>query len=171
VDFDPNGTGAHAVGLATVSADGTVLDTWFPAPELGEPPTAGTHRLSEQEAAEALGPDVAMLVGGDMDRAVEVIAVRTGISKLAEPPVDAHDVYLRLHLLSHRMVRPHAVNMEGVFGLLANVVWTNHGPCSVSSFEHTRLRLRARGQVTVYGVDKFPRMVDYVVPAWRPAPP
>ncbi|GDY29972.1 2,3,4,5-tetrahydropyridine-2,6-dicarboxylate N-succinyltransferase [Gandjariella thermophila] len=165
MDFDPHGTGAYGAGLATVSADGTVLDTWFPAPQLGDPPTVGTHRLSEQEAAEALGPDVAMLVGGDMDRGVEVIAVRTGIGKLAEAPIDAHDIYLRLHLLSHRLVRPHGANLDGVFGLLSNVVWTNHGPCSVDGFERTRLRLRARGQVTVYGVDKFPRMVDYVLPS------
>jgi 2,3,4,5-tetrahydropyridine-2-carboxylate N-succinyltransferase len=80
--------------------------------------------------------------------------------------VDAHDVYLRLHLLSHRLVRPNSINLVGIFGLLANVVWTSQGPCSVEGFEQTRLRLRAAGrEVTVYGVDKFPRMVDYVIPS------
>ncbi|MGZ4521391.1 MAG: DapH/DapD/GlmU-related protein, partial [Mycobacteriaceae bacterium] len=59
---------------------------------------------------------------------------------------------------------PHGANMDGVFGLLTNVVWTNHGPCAVDGFELTRAKLRARGQVMVYGVDKFPRMVDYVLP-------
>ncbi|RSN15811.1 2,3,4,5-tetrahydropyridine-2,6-dicarboxylate N-succinyltransferase [Nonomuraea sp. WAC 01424] len=157
--FDPTSTGAFGVGLATIADDGTVLDTWFPAPELGEPPATGTERLSAEEAGE-----LAALTGRDAARGVEVVAVRTGVAKLSEPPVDAHDVYLRLHLLSHRLVRPHGVNLDGQFGLLANVVWTNFGPCPVPGFERTRLRLRAKGAVTVYGVDKFPRMVDYVLP-------
>ncbi|MEU4577740.1 MULTISPECIES: 2,3,4,5-tetrahydropyridine-2,6-dicarboxylate N-succinyltransferase [Nonomuraea] len=158
--IDPTVTGAYGVGLATVASDGTVLDTWFPAPELGEPPVTGTERLPAGEAGE-----LAALVGPDEARGVEVVAVRTGIAKLSEPPADAHDAYLRLHLLSHRLVRPHGLSLEGVFGKLANVVWTNFGPCAVEGFERTRLRLRARGVVTVYGVDKFPRMVDYVVPS------
>jgi 2,3,4,5-tetrahydropyridine-2-carboxylate N-succinyltransferase len=84
-------------------------------------------------------------------------------------PADVPDAYLRLHLLSHRLVTPHSVNLSGVFGVLVNVVWTNHGPCAVDGFEQTRLRLRASGahggRVEVYGVDKFPRMSDYVVPS------
>ncbi|GAA3658185.1 2,3,4,5-tetrahydropyridine-2,6-dicarboxylate N-succinyltransferase [Nonomuraea antimicrobica] len=157
--IDPASTGAFGVGLATVAADGTVLDTWFPAPELGDAPASGTRRLSAEEAGE-----LAELTGPDAARGVEVVAVRTEIAKLSEPPADAHDVYLRLHLLSARLVRPHGISLEGVFGLLTNVVWTNFGPCPVAGFERTRLRLRARGAVTVYGVDKFPRMVDYVLP-------
>jgi 2,3,4,5-tetrahydropyridine-2-carboxylate N-succinyltransferase len=94
-----------------------------------------------------------------------VVAVRTGVLSLAAPPADAYDAYLRLHLLSSRLVRPHGLNLDGLFGVLANVVWTNFGPCRVEGFAATRLRLRARGAVTVYGVDKFPRMVDYVVPS------
>jgi 2,3,4,5-tetrahydropyridine-2-carboxylate N-succinyltransferase len=74
-------------------------------------------------------------------------------------------VYLRLHLLSHRLVAPRSINLDGVYGLLPNVVWTNFGPCPVASFEATRTRMRRLGAVTVYGVDKFPRMVDYVVPS------
>ncbi|MFG1701940.1 2,3,4,5-tetrahydropyridine-2,6-dicarboxylate N-succinyltransferase [Nonomuraea sp. M3C6] len=158
--FDPTSTGAFGVGLATVAADGTVLDTWFPAPELGDAPATGTERLSADDAGELAEP-----AGPDAARGVEVVAVRTGIAKLSEAPVDAYDVYLRLHLISARLVRPHGVNLDGVFGLLANVVWTNFGPCPVPDFERTRLRLRARGAVTVYGVDKFPRMVDYVLPS------
>jgi 2,3,4,5-tetrahydropyridine-2,6-dicarboxylate N-succinyltransferase len=107
---------------------------------------------------------VSALLGPDLDRAVEVVAVRTVVDSLAEPPADAHDVYLRLHLLSHRLIPPHGANLDGIFGLLTNVVWTNQGPCPVEGFEQARLRLRARGQVTVHGVDKFPRMVDYVLP-------
>ncbi|MGV9305125.1 2,3,4,5-tetrahydropyridine-2,6-dicarboxylate N-succinyltransferase [Nonomuraea sp. NPDC003727] len=158
--IDPTSTGAYGVGLATIAADGTVLDTWFPAPALGEPPSVGTRRLSAEEAG-----DLAALTGRDDARGVEVVAVRTGIAKLSEAPADAHDAYLRLHLLSARLVRPHGLNLDGVFGKLANVVWTNHGPCAVDGFEQTRVRLRAKGTVTVYGVDKFPRMVDYVVPS------
>jgi 2,3,4,5-tetrahydropyridine-2-carboxylate N-succinyltransferase len=160
-----NVTGAFGVGIATVTPDGTVLDTWFPSPELGEPPSIGTQLLSELEAAEHLGAAATGVIGSDAERGVEVIAVRTSIADLSAPPADAYDVYLRLHLLSTRLVKPHGLNLDGVFGKLTNVVWTNHGPCAVEGFEEARLRLRARGPVTVYSVDKFPRMVDYVVPS------
>jgi len=156
-------TAAHGVGLATVTNDGTVLDTWYPQPKLGGTDPAGSVRLTDAQAVEALGASVSHSLGPDTDRGVTVVAVRTSIS-LDEAPADAHDVYLRLHLLSARLVRPHGLNLTGVFGLLSNVVWTNHGPCPVDGFESTRLALRARGPVTVYGVDKFPRMVDYVLP-------
>ncbi|MGV7366313.1 2,3,4,5-tetrahydropyridine-2,6-dicarboxylate N-succinyltransferase, partial [Mycobacterium kansasii] len=72
---------------------------------------------------------------------------------------------LRLHLLSHRLVAPHGANLDGIFGLLAKVVWTNFGPCAVEGFETVRAKLRRRGAVAVYGIDKFPRMVDYVTPS------
>ncbi|MBC6451556.1 2,3,4,5-tetrahydropyridine-2,6-dicarboxylate N-succinyltransferase [Actinokineospora xionganensis] len=156
--------GAHGFGLATVTTDGTVLDTWFPHPKLGATQPAGTRRLTAEEAAEELGAGVTALLGPDAARGVEVVAVSTVIDDLERPPADAHDAYLRLHLVSARLVRPHGQNLDGIFGILANVVWTNHGPCPVEGFESTRLRLRARGQVTVFGVDKFPRMVDYVMP-------
>ncbi|RCW42775.1 2,3,4,5-tetrahydropyridine-2-carboxylate N-succinyltransferase [Halopolyspora algeriensis] len=162
---DPQSTGAHGVGLATVTDDGTVLDTWFPIVKLGEPGQVGSTRLTPQEASETLGSAGADLLGRDDARGVDVVAVRTGVARLSDAPADTHDVYLRLHLLSHRMVRPHGQNLEGIFGLLSNVVWTNHGPCPVEGFEATRLRLRARGAVTVYSIDKFPRMVDYVIPS------
>jgi 2,3,4,5-tetrahydropyridine-2,6-dicarboxylate N-succinyltransferase len=142
---------ASGTGLATTSADGTVLDTWYPAPALG---TDG----------EDVAADLAELVGSDLARGTTTTVVRTTVASLADPPVDTHDVYLRLHLLSHRLIAPHDANLDGIFGLLANVVWTNRGPCAVSDFERVRLRLRAHGPVTVYGVDKFPRMVDYVLP-------
>ncbi|MFC3452043.1 2,3,4,5-tetrahydropyridine-2,6-dicarboxylate N-succinyltransferase [Amycolatopsis speibonae] len=163
---DPETTGATGVGLATVTTEGTVLDTWFPLPKLtdGADSEPDTVRLTAEEASEALGEAAAAQLGPDIDRGVEVVAVRTTIARLSDAPGDTHDVYLRLHLLSHRLVRPHGASLDGVFGLLANVVWTNHGPCPVEGFEATRLRLRARGNVTVYSVDKFPRMVDYVVP-------
>lgn len=149
------------VGVATIAADGSVLDTWFPAPELVTGAETGTVRLSADEAPD----DLAALVGQDKDRDVETVVVRTTIGSLADNAVDAHDAYLRLHLLSHRLVPPHGLNADGFFGVLTNVVWTNYGPCAVEGFETVRTRLRRRGPVTVYGVDKFPRMVDYVVPS------
>ncbi|OZM75111.1 2,3,4,5-tetrahydropyridine-2,6-dicarboxylate N-succinyltransferase [Amycolatopsis antarctica] len=164
----PETTGAQGVGLATITGNGTVLDTWYPQPKLtegGTPGSGGVERLSEAQAVEALGESVAALLGPDTDRGVEVAAVRTTIGALSDAPVDAHDIYLRLHLLSHRLVQPHGQSLDGMFGLLANVVWTNHGPCPVEGFEATRMRLRSRGNVTVYGIDKFPRMVDYVSPS------
>ncbi len=153
-------TAASGIGLATIAADGTVLDTWFPNPELAGDGVAGTTRLSVAEVAESL----AVLTGPDPDRDVEVVAVRTTIASLDDKPVDTYDVYLRLHLLSHRLTKPHEANLDGIFGLLANVVWTNFGPAAVDGFELVRAKLRRRGAVAVYGIDKFPRMVDYVTP-------
>ncbi len=113
----------------------------------------------------ALRVDPIHLHGPDEDRGVRQVAVGTFIADLADPPLDTYDVYLRLHLLSHRLVRPNEANLDGVFGLLNNVVWTNLGPCPVDGFDERRLHLRAAGNVvTVHGVDKFPRMTDYVVP-------
>lgn len=149
------------IGLATLAADGSVLDTWFPAPELAESGESGTVRLSVAEVPDEL----AALAGRDDDRETETVLVRTVIGSLDDKPTDAYDAYLRLHLLSRRLVAPHGLNADGFFGVLTNVVWTNHGPCAIDGFEVVRARLRRRGPVAVYGVDKFPRMVDYVVPA------
>jgi 2,3,4,5-tetrahydropyridine-2-carboxylate N-succinyltransferase len=138
-------------GLATVAEDGQVLDTWYPSPRLGE------------QDAEAPA-ELARLAGKDEDRGVRREVVTTAVD-LDAPPAGASDAYLRLHLLSHRLVPPHGCDLTGVFGLLTNVVWTTAGPCAVEDFESTRLRLLAsRGAVQVLGVDKFPRMVDYVLP-------
>jgi len=147
----PEDQRAWGFGLATVADDGTVLDTWFPTPRLGEAPGGN--------APESL----TALAGKYPERRVHTDVVTVTI-ELAEPPADASDAYLRLHLLSHRRVRPHEVNVDGIFGKLANVVWTSAGPCAVTDFEEVRLGLRANGPVQVFGVDKFPRMTDYVVP-------
>jgi 2,3,4,5-tetrahydropyridine-2-carboxylate N-succinyltransferase len=144
---------AVAYGHALVSyANDQVLDAWFPAPALG----------SSATATEPFG--LAQLVSEDQARGVRTEVVLREIA-LDSAPVDAIDVYLRLHLLSHRLVKPHGVNLEGIFGRLANVVWTSAGPCAVENFEMTRMHLRARGPLQVFGVDKFPRMTDYVVPS------
>ncbi|GAT02215.1 MULTISPECIES: 2,3,4,5-tetrahydropyridine-2,6-dicarboxylate N-succinyltransferase [Mycolicibacterium] len=154
-------TAASGVGLATITADGTVLDTWFPAPELSASGEAGTVKLTGEDVP----AEFSDVIGSDADRGVEVVAVRTTITDLADKPADTHDVWLRLHLLSHRLTKPHEANLDGIFGLLTNVVWTNFGPCAVEGFETVRAKLRRRGAVAVYGVDKFPRMVDYVLPS------
>ncbi len=153
-------TGAAGIGLATLASDGSVLDTWFPAPELTGPGTGTTTRLTGSDVP----TDLAALTGRDEDRGTETVVVRTVIGSLEDVAADSYDAYLRLHLLSHRLVTPHGLNANGLFGVLTNVVWTNYGPCAVDGFEAIRARLRRRGPVTVYGVDKFPRMVDYVVP-------
>ncbi|MFE0379697.1 2,3,4,5-tetrahydropyridine-2,6-dicarboxylate N-succinyltransferase [Streptomyces inhibens] len=164
-------TGAVAAGLATVTSDGTVLDTWFPAPELVAataegPGPAGTEQLDDERATELLGAAVLKAIGPDPVRDVEVVAVRTVISSLDDKPLDAHDVYLRLHLLSHRLVKPHGQNLDGMFGLLSNVAWTSLGPVAVDQLETVRLNARAEGlHLQVTSVDKFPRMTDYVAPA------
>jgi 2,3,4,5-tetrahydropyridine-2,6-dicarboxylate N-succinyltransferase len=153
-------TSASGVGVATIAADGTVLDAWFPAPELAGDGPSGTVRLSVAEVP----PELAELAGPDESRDIEVVVVRPVIASLDDKPADTYDAYLRLHLLSHRLIRPHGASVDGIFGVLANVVWTNFGPCAVEGFEITRARLRRRGAVAVYGIDKFPRMVDYVAP-------
>ncbi|MET3985840.1 2,3,4,5-tetrahydropyridine-2,6-dicarboxylate N-succinyltransferase [Streptomyces sp. PvR034] len=159
-------TGAVAAGLATLTADGTVLDTWFPAPQLvAEPGPAGTERLTAEQAVELLGATAPKAIRQDAVRGVEVVAVRTVISSLDDKPLDAHDAYLRLHLLSHRLVKPHGQNLDGLFGLLANVAWTSLGPVAVDQVETVRLNARAEGlHLQVTSIDKFPRMTDYVAP-------
>ncbi|EFL14478.1 2,3,4,5-tetrahydropyridine-2,6-dicarboxylate N-succinyltransferase [Streptomyces sp. C] len=159
-------TGAVAAGLATITADGTVLDTWFPAPELADAPgPAGTERLTAEQAVELLGAAAAKAIRSDAVRGVEVVAVRTVIGSLEDKPLDAHDAYLRLHLLSHRLVKPHGQNLDGVFGLLTNVAWTSLGPVAVDQVETVRLNARAEGlHLQVTSIDKFPRMTDYVAP-------
>ena len=143
---------ASGHGIATITSSGTTLDVWFPNPTLAP--------LSGEPSAE-----LKALAGVDEIRGVkrEVVSVQID-TELA--PTDAKDAYLRLHLLSHRLVKPHGQSLDGIFGLLSNVVWTNFGPCEVEGFEMVRAKLRAKfGQVTVYSVDKFPRMVDYVIPS------
>ena len=148
---------AWGFGLATLDAAGSVLDVWFPCPALGTADGAADGAEAPTELTALEGADEAR----DVRREVRLVE----IADLASPPASTEDVWLRLHLLSARLVVPHSISMDGVFGLLANVVWTSAGPCAVTGFESTRLRLRARGEhVTVFGVDKFPRMVDYVLP-------
>jgi len=159
--------GAYAVGLATLDQDGRVLDAWYPSPTLTalSPSPTGTRRMPHEQAHTELGVDPSDALGPDERRGVQRVAVATTIEALTDPPIDSYDAYLRLHLLSHRLVQPRGANLDGLFGLLNTVVWTSLGPCPVDGFERLRLKLRAGGHhVQVYGLDKMPRMTDYVVP-------
>jgi 2,3,4,5-tetrahydropyridine-2-carboxylate N-succinyltransferase len=160
---------AWGAGLATFTESGSIaLDTYFPAPELGEAPAqfAESRQLTHADAASLGISDLMPAVTKDTVRGVRIEAVVTVIADLAAPPVDTHDAYLRLHLLSHRLVTPNSISLEGVFGLLTNVAWTTLGAVAVEDLPQVRARARATGlHLGVIGVDKFPRMTDYVVPA------
>jgi 2,3,4,5-tetrahydropyridine-2-carboxylate N-succinyltransferase len=146
---------AWGIGLATVTAEAQVLDTWFPDGFLG---------LGVEPTAAPAVP--AGLTGPKALPGLSTVEVRTTIGSLAEPIKDTSDAYLRLHLLSHRLVRPNELNLDGIFGMLANVAWTSAGPCPPGRVDELRLIERVAGRhLSVFGVDKFPRMTDYVVPA------
>jgi 2,3,4,5-tetrahydropyridine-2-carboxylate N-succinyltransferase len=143
--------GASALGLATFAGD-TILDVWYPNPALGPFP----HDV----------PGLDSGIDTDTSRRVEVRSLVTVIENLQDPPQNTADAYLRLHLLSHRLVQPRTINLEGIFAVLPNVAWTNVGPVPIERVTETQLHLRRKGQhMTIFGVDRFPRMVDYVVPS------
>ncbi len=144
-------TSAWGVGLATIAADGTTLDTFFRHLGLGNALPAGTPTETQSTA--------------DERRGVAIVPTSLVIDTQAAP-TSATDVYLRLHLLSHRMVEPRTINLDGAFGLLTNVAWTSIGPVALDTLEDVRYNLLRQGQhLVVHGVDKFPRMTDYVVPS------
>ena len=142
-------------GLASVDAAGATLDVWYPKLELGEPPAP------ESRPNHGFG---AMAAGEPDARGVRRVPVFT-VSLLDEPIADAADAYLRLHLMSMRLARPNTLNLDGIFAALANVVWTDRGPFAVADFAQRKLDVMATGaDVNVIALDKFPRMLDYVVP-------
>jgi len=148
-----NQSTAYGFGIATQNLAGSILESSFYELGLGNAPTNN------------MDSNFKSLIGEDPIRKVKKIAIEV-IINLSDKPKDAADVYLRLHLLSHRLVKPHGVNLDGIFSLLANVVWTSAGACEVEGFEKVRPQLLNKFQnLTIYGVDKFPRMVDYVIPA------
>jgi 2,3,4,5-tetrahydropyridine-2-carboxylate N-succinyltransferase len=143
--------GASATGVATLAGD-RVLDVYYPEPRLGAWGERGT-RTTGQAAF-------------DETRGVRTVAVETSVASLADPPADTYDAYLRLHLLSHRLIRPHDANLDGIFGVLNNVAWTSHGPVDPVAAPAVQRRVRAGGRpFQIFSVDKFPRMTDYVVPS------
>ena len=147
-------TEAWGRGLATLTAEGRVLDVLFPDPQLGAPPDGSP------------GTTVGEVKHEDPRRGVQEVEVVTVLDDLDSAPTDAYDAYLRLHLLSHRLVKPHGLSMEGIFGVLPNVAWTSHGPVDPAALPEVRMRFRGAGEpLVVHGVDKFPRMTDYVAPS------
>ena len=147
-------TKAWGMGLATISADGTILDTYFPKPQLGPAPTGDAVYLMDK--------DFDALIGKDPRRNVEVKAVRTEIN-LNDPVSSTPDAYLRLHLLSHLLVKPNSMNLENLYAHLPIVAFSSIGPIAVTDYEKL-LPALTRSGVSVHSVDKFPRLVDYVVP-------
>jgi 2,3,4,5-tetrahydropyridine-2-carboxylate N-succinyltransferase len=144
-----NSNHAYGIGIATQNDSGQTLEVWFHTLGLGD--KTGTDKFAE-------------LLTSDSIRKVKRVNLSIEID-LTKPAADVADVYLRLQLLSHRIVKPHGLNLDGIFGILPNLVWTSVGPCEVSTFNETQPLLRAKhGNLVVYGVDKFPRMIDYVVP-------
>lgn len=141
-------------GLATISSDGTVLDTWYPEPRLGEAP--------KNDAIWVVPKELDALAGVDERRNVELRVIHCE-AVLTEPVSSTHDAYLRLHLLSHLLVRPNTVNLDGLMGHLPIVAFTNAGPISVEDFEERRQQLQRDG-ILAHSIDRFPRLVDYVVP-------
>ncbi|WP_026460470.1 2,3,4,5-tetrahydropyridine-2,6-dicarboxylate N-succinyltransferase [Schaalia suimastitidis] len=150
-------TKAWGIGLATVTNNGQTLDVWFPQPHMGTRPDNGDAELLDQLSA--------------LQRTDDARGVRTSVvvcsTDLEDQPQSTADAYLRLHLLSHRLVLPNTINLDGIFSRLPNVVWTSVGPCAADNFEETRMRLHMQygHPVNVIGVDKFPPMVNYVVPS------
>ena len=151
-------TTAWGRGVATIAADGSVLDTWYRHLGLGEAPNPGVPSRGDTD-------DLAPLYRTDEVRGVKTVGVSLEVD-LDSAPADASDVYLRLHLLSHRLMKPRTINLDGLFGLLTNVAWTNLGPVAIPTLDEVRMRVRATGaHLAVIGVDKMPRMTDYVVPS------
>ena len=143
---------AYGVGVATQTESGQTLDCHFYSLGLGSKP------------ANKQGETLNLQQDSDLIRKVKKIAIDISID-LSVAPKDVADVYLRLHLLSHRLVKPHSINLDNIFTLLPNVVWTSVGACEINSFDQVRLALQNKyGNLTVYSVDKFPRMIDYVIP-------
>ena len=143
---------AWAHGLATIASDGSTLDAWFPAPALGSAGDDG-----------ALSPELLAQQGHDERREVETRAVAVEID-LDAGPASTEDAYLRLHLLSHCLVRPNSINLDGIFAVLPNIAWTTAGPMLPADYARLLPALKRAG-ITAVGVDKFPRLTDYVVPA------
>jgi len=148
------GKSAWGYAVATVGWDEGPLSFWFPAPQLGMPGAA--------DGAERALPD-------EQEDPVRAVRIRRQLCVTADldlPPADSADAYLRLHLLSHRLVRPNSMNLDRIFGVLPNVGWTSLGPVAVSEIGAARQRALARGiHLDVRSVDKFPPMLDYVVPS------
>ena len=147
-------TQAWGSGLATTTAKGVELDTWFSHVTLGPLPAGRDRWILPSELEELAVPDPR--------RAVTLDAVTVEID-LASAPTSPPAAYLRLHLLSHRLVRPGEINLDGIFAQLPTVVWTNAGPMHPDDFDRLRPHLLRAG-IHAHSIDRFPRLLDYVTP-------
>lgn len=145
---------AWAHGLATIAEDGSLLDVWYPEPQLGPAPQSDLQWFSPRE--------LDTLAGEDQVRRVRTQVIRTEID-LSLPVTSTADGYLRLHLLSLLLVKPNTINLEGLIPNLPILVFTNRGPMALEDYRARQMELRAHGIVAL-AIDKFPRLVDYVVP-------
>lgn len=151
----PSSLKAHGLGLATRRVRGGILDTWFPDPRLGDVDPSKDPWLELLNYQDDARPNT--LLGTEVD----LVQVEIELNKA---PRSVEDAYLRLHLLSHRLVTPNSINLDGIFSILPSVVFTSHGPIHPDDFHQRRMTLQRAG-VSTHGLDKFPRMVDYVVPS------
>ena len=176
---------ALGLGIGTKNTKGDWLDTYYPAPI--HQPAADLVASIRSKLALAAGNTTQPLTSAQLAELASVD--HAGISKLAdtlktslvddtlqgavlviietdETASSTPEVYLKLHLLSHRLVKPHGINLTGIFALLPNVAWTNKGPVDLTELAGKQLAARCAGEVLeVKSVDKFPQMTDYVVPA------
>ncbi len=146
---------AWGYGLATVAGNGTVLDTWFPAPRVGERPASADPYIAPADIEPLTGPD---------ERRNVSVEFQTVEIDLDAAPASTPDAYLRLHLLSHLLAAPNSLNLDGIFAHLPIVVWTTAGPVHPDDFDRLRFSL-SRAGISPLGIDKFPRMLDYVTPS------
>lgn len=174
---------AFAIGLGTKNAKGEWLEVYYQAPLFQ--PSADIIAAAKEAIGYEGGNQAVEVDGGELEAlAAALEAVAPEQAKLAractesQKPVvvtvlesDAQsastpEVYLKLHLLSHRLVKPHGINLDGMFGLLPNVAWTNLGAIDLAELPEAQLQARLKGELlSVNSVDKFPRMTDYVVPS------
>jgi 2,3,4,5-tetrahydropyridine-2-carboxylate N-succinyltransferase len=145
---------AWGYGLATIAGDGTVLDTWYPNPKLGDLPPGTDPHIAPAEFEQ--------WIGADPRRNVRLDFVTVQID-LDAAPASTSDAYLRLHLLSHLLVRPNTINLDGIFAHLPIVAWTNAGPVHPDDYSALRMSLQRVG-ISAHGFDRFPRLIDYFVP-------
>jgi 2,3,4,5-tetrahydropyridine-2-carboxylate N-succinyltransferase len=174
-----------AFGVGTQNRDGAWLEVFYAQPLLNpsaELIAAITPVLNYAGGNQAIAftPSQARSLA-DALRGIEnaqvQIALLTRLAESAKPlvatvlaedaaPSSTPEAYLKLHLLSHRLVKPHGVNLSGIFALLPNVAWTNQGAIDLAELPSEQLEARLRGKLLeVFSVDKFPKMTDYIVPS------
>lgn len=171
---------SFALGIATLDSAGNILEVYYPHPRF-EPDTEYIGSIAQ----------LCGYAGGNQTLTIDTTQLSTWLNDITDPadrellellaacpqtvvatflarddaPTTIAEVYLKLHLLSHRLCKPHSLNLQGAFGLLRNIAWTNHGAIALEDLPARQLQARAKGEVLdVMSVDKFPKMTNYVVP-------